>query len=420
MLEQQSSPMYASAYGMYLLLIFITLFVVFLVLYLIEHNKVNSSSTPTSATNQMIEPITEEKTQQLEQSRKSKGFVTVEMMGGLGNQLFQIATAYSYAKKHDKIFILDHRQKNLGNRKTYFDTLYKWVQDSQDIKRKNWHKISEPHFHYAPIPNHFGNIKLQGYFQSIKYFDSHVRDLVRMFKTNTLAIPDNHVTVMEMKAAQTQTVSLHIRRSDYVGNSFHPVQSMDYYVAAVSHIIDQLKSRMPIVPVVELKVPVVEVVVEEEEKEKEPSVKEITSVSGDEETEFALEEEKEEIEITEVEVEEEEEEVEEEEVAEEPEREVPIVTLVVFSDDINWCKANLPNIFPTLKIIYVDSTGLMDAQELVLMSQCNHHVIANSSFSWWGAVYNDSPSKLVVAPKLWFNDANYNWQDIYCENWSVL
>ena len=69
-----------------------------------------------------------------------------------------------------------------------------------------------------------------------------------------------------------------------------------------------------------------------------------------------------------------------------------------FSDDIAWCKAN----FPTANAVFVDwNTGLESFRDMQLMSLCKHHIIANSSFSWWGAWFNTSPGKIVVSPRRW-------------------
>lgn len=73
----------------------------------------------------------------------------------------------------------------------------------------------------------------------------------------------------------------------------------------------------------------------------------------------------------------------------------------VFSDDIPWCRANLPA--PAGHVTFVDHTDAATAlDDLQLMSRCRHHVIANSTFSWWGAWLDPQPDKLVVAPARWY------------------
>lgn len=87
--------------------------------------------------------------------------------------------------------------------------------------------------------------------------------------------------------------------------------------------------------------------------------------------------------------------------------------LYIFSDDIEWCKENLK--IP--RTTYVE--GNSDVEDLWIMSMCKNHIIANSSFSWWGAWLSES--KKVIAPKNWFGPSGPKyWNDIYCENWIVL
>jgi hypothetical protein len=54
------------------------------------------------------------------------------------------------------------------------------------------------------------------------------------------------------------------------------------------------------------------------------------------------------------------------------------------------------------------------------MSLCQHHIIANSSFSWWGAWLNPNPDKVVIAPQRWFANANKNVDDLFPEGWVLL
>ncbi len=89
----------------------------------------------------------------------------------------------------------------------------------------------------------------------------------------------------------------------------------------------------------------------------------------------------------------------------------------VFSDDIAWAKENLDIDFPCY---YVDhNNGLASFNDMHLMSLCQHHIIANSSFSWWGAWLNPSQEKTVIAPKRWFA-REINIEDLFPSGWVML
>lgn len=90
----------------------------------------------------------------------------------------------------------------------------------------------------------------------------------------------------------------------------------------------------------------------------------------------------------------------------------------VFSDDINWVKNNLKFNHPVTYITH-NSTE-KDYEDLRLMSYCRHHIIANSSFSWWGAWLCTNPDKLVYAPIKWFNTTIKNTRDLLPGNWIIL
>ncbi|WP_433901435.1 alpha-1,2-fucosyltransferase [Sphingobacterium puteale] len=76
---------------------------------------------------------------------------------------------------------------------------------------------------------------------------------------------------------------------------------------------------------------------------------------------------------------------------------------IVFSNDIAWCKSR----FKDLNAIFVEhNTGSNSFRDLQLMSLCKHNIIANSSFSWWGAWLNDNPDKVVISPRKWINEPN--------------
>lgn len=89
----------------------------------------------------------------------------------------------------------------------------------------------------------------------------------------------------------------------------------------------------------------------------------------------------------------------------------------VFSDDIAWVEDNLRIEFPCQYISH--NQGADSYNDMRLMSLCQHHIIANSSFSWWGAWLNPNTDKIVIAPKRWFANET-NTQDLIPQNWVTL
>ena len=90
--------------------------------------------------------------------------------------------------------------------------------------------------------------------------------------------------------------------------------------------------------------------------------------------------------------------------------------VIIFSDDTDWCKEQ--ELFSSDRFLVSESGS--SYVDLCLMSMCSYHIIANSSFSWWGAWLADS--KKVVYPDKWFgpNNADKSTEDLFPEEWSMV
>lgn len=94
---------------------------------------------------------------------------------------------------------------------------------------------------------------------------------------------------------------------------------------------------------------------------------------------------------------------------------VELLHYFVFSDDPEWARNNLVISGPMTIVDINDSSR--GYEDLRLMSLCRHHIIANSTFSWWGAWLNQSQRKIVVAPRRWFNNSKRNAKDVIPQSW---
>jgi hypothetical protein len=258
----------------------------------------------------------------------SSPFVTAELMGQLGNQMFIIAATVSLALDHEAtpIFpdLVHNQQYNIPlNHRRLFHSLPTQLPKSVSLTYR------EPHFAYKSIP-YQPNMKLLGYFQSEKYFSKHKQEILDLFA----APPDvmDHLVLHYGDILEhPQAVSVHVRfyyKEDPTGKA-HPTCSREYFEKAMEYF-----------------------------------------------PEDAL--------------------------------------FVVFSNQIDECKSLLSGMSRNLRFI----EGEDHFSDLYLMSLCKHNIIANSSFSWWGAYLNPNPDKQVIAPKTWFNPAyEPNTQDLLPEGW---
>ena len=94
-------------------------------------------------------------------------------------------------------------------------------------------------------------------------------------------------------------------------------------------------------------------------------------------------------------------------------------TVVIFSDDPSWCMEQ--ELFSDDRFIVSQADN--QYVDLCLMTMCNDFIIANSSFSWWGAWLSTNKDKRVIAPSKWFGpplDTQNNTKDLYCKGWELV
>jgi len=100
------------------------------------------------------------------------------------------------------------------------------------------------------------------------------------------------------------------------------------------------------------------------------------------------------------------------------EKEYGALTLFVFTDDHPWAKQEFKMSYP---IFFIDHNSCAEDAplDLHIMTHCQHHVIANSTFSWWGA-YLATMKGRVIAPDKWVKTIDFNLKDVYLPSWTVI
>ena len=94
----------------------------------------------------------------------------------------------------------------------------------------------------------------------------------------------------------------------------------------------------------------------------------------------------------------------------------------MFSDDIAWAKHNIKR--EGFLFYYISDKSISSSEDIILMSLCKHNIIANSTFSWWGAWLNTNVDKIVISPKKWFktngDEDNKKNENLIPEQWIRL
>lgn len=274
-------------------------------------------------------------------------FTTVEIMGGLGNQLFQIFALLSYALKYKQPFYFSPEPIHNGERKkTYWltpllHTLKSFVKTpllNQPIKILN-----EPGFHYQSLPFYeLAHIKLFGYFQSYKYFEEQQASIYKLIKLSETQEQIKEKT--QTKYDYTNTIGVHFRVGDYVQlPNHHPLLPLAYYTQALMQFLQ-----------------------DQQQISKNPALCETAAQAiGAAQAQY-------------------------------PNR----WNILYFCEENDQIyvetqliqKLQAQPAFANKFTFQCIDHQLADWEQMMVMSLCKHHIIANSTFSWWGAYFATSYS----------------------------
>ncbi|MFN0032784.1 MAG: alpha-1,2-fucosyltransferase [Flavobacteriales bacterium] len=275
----------------------------------------------------------------------SHDFVTTQLAGGLGNQMFQYAFGYAVAMQLNKQLLIDtgllgseftttqHTQRELElqcfglSLKKSTDEIIKKSENS--LLRKITSRFlpfsnsevyhEHENFNISEIKGE-KNIHLKGYWQSEDYFKNYRSDLLKMFSPSENISDRNNEALSYIHTADT--ASIHIRRGDYItnraANAYHGVCTVEYYTQAAHMLHEQ------------------------------------TGVSQ----------------------------------------------FLIFSDEPEWVENNISVPYACNHVTW--NAAKQAHWDIYLMKHCKHNIIANSSFSWWGAWLNVHDNKKVIAPRNWF------------------
>ena len=290
--------------------------------------------------------------------------ITTTIMGGLGNQLFQVFNVVAAAFRNSDTFFFMKYDDIPGHpghpRYTHWNTLLRglrqYLTPSNAVTDKMFHSLlrwDEPGFAYSPVPAETAKytkpLRFHGYFQSEKYFKDKYDEICKLIQLSQQQTWIKQIYGSEQWSEdypgspnkKRTLVSTHFRLGDNIQNlhmKIHPIMSIEYYYRAISHIIastEELNTSFTFLIFYE------------------PCDKDIVM----------------------------------KQVSELKHRCATDTTGPAYGRDVEFH--------------FVRDT-IADWQQLLLMSVCDHNIIANSTFSWWGAYFNANPGKVVCYPSIWF------------------
>jgi hypothetical protein len=290
--------------------------------------------------------------------------ITTNIIGGLGNQMFQYAAGRALSLRLRQQLRLDTSDYHDYGLHQGFELhrIFSQIKKIAPIERIPFpasrlvslfrriarHRLLnrlfsrtmlvEPHFSYwSGVTGASNDGYMIGYWQSERYFNEFSAQIRRDFAFPSIS--DDVNLNLAQRIGHTNAVSLHVRRGDYASDpkntSIYNICAPEYYEAAIRHVAERVKD---------------------------------------------------------------------------PE-------FFIFSDDIEWAKKNL--VIPFTHTYVSHNSGAASYNDLRLMSMCKHNIIANSSFSWWGAWLNVNPDRIVVAPAKWFVNGT-DTRDLLPGDWVKL
>lgn len=284
--------------------------------------------------------------------------VSCFLMGGLGNQLFQIFTTFVYGMKTQRKVILPYTDVlNTGVRRpTYWTNFLSNLVVFTTKNEKNGVSLSDLNyfsqyneigFRYNPLIHHqVPSIMLTGYYQSYKYFDN---DKEFLFKLIQLSKQKDMVRDKYLEETNDKnTISMHFRLGDYKYiQDKHPLMPIEYYRNSLTHISKNITNENQTVVI------------------------------------FFCEKE---------------------------------------DNDVVFSMIELLSIeFPSIKTWTKTDDTIPDWEQMLMMSCCNYNIIANSTFSWWGGYFNENENKIVCYPCVWFGkNAPNNTVDLFPSHWKKI
>ena len=278
--------------------------------------------------------------------------ITCSLMGGLGNQLFQIFATIAYALENKTSFVFFYTDILGGDEGTKRNTY--WNNFLSSLKKFTSESVSitcmyrEEGFNYSKLKPYSDDLMLSGYFQSHKYFEEYYDPICKLIK-----LQDIKAKIMsEYSHNYNEIVSMHFRLGDYKTlQDYHIILDYEYYEKALGFLLN----------------------------------KSLPHQGSNQERHilyFCEKQDNEDVENT-----------------------------------INKLKIK----FPTC-VFEKANDEIEDWKQMIIRSCCKDNIIANSTFSWWGAYFNDNTDKNICYPSQWFGYKNSHLvtADLFPETWNKI